>query len=1386
MRALQSLAAALSAASVALLTCTLGTLAAKAYTRNAASPSYRSSDVCPERCETSGPNTGNWSTYPSLDKIAKCHDTMFYSFSLYDPIDEGGLNHRIHACSSSGPDFGSLPVNETVWTASTAAESLDVKLEMGWFKEGFGLAKAGIRSIIKQLRAYVQGGHGNAEGKPFMLYGKTGAATVGVYIGPGLLNQGLAQDALRIFQDNLLSLNVSAPSMAMQLCGPEYGASHTFGVIATSGATFAPPQEAMQSWANGICLEFAGSTTFTGTVELAAPLQPIGTAVAASRRRRSHSHHQSARSGDLHRRAECTTVQAVFGDDCDSLAAKCGLTYAEFVEINDEKDFCINLKPKQHACCDEGDLPDFSPSPNEDGSCFSNTVTGDNNCDSLAAEYSLTMDELKEYNKNTWGFSGCDPLFEHSIICLSEGSPPFPAPIANAICPPGTAEKGTYGCISNCGIDIKQGDGTGAITIGYYQGYCLSRDCLYQDPLQIDTSKYTHLHFGRILSFGGWAFSTEADTYMILRNGVKPENRLTMATKIADSIKEHNLDGVGIDWEYPGAPDLPTFDPGTEEDGPNYLAFLVVPKNLLPGKSVAIAAPASYWYLKQFPIEQTSKIVDYIVYMTYDLHGQWDAHNSNSQEGCETGNCLHSQAGVPGTKVVVGVTSYGRSFKMAQAGCDGPGCTFTGDRLNSNAMKGRCTGTAGYIADAEIAEILEDSSRVTRHFVDSSSHSDILVYDETEWVGYMSSSTKSARTALYKDWGLGGTSDWASDLQAFHATPKPNPNWLSLKTKVAADLGPFVDETRNGNWTDFDCDHDYVKYSMRVYPDQRWRELGCEAAWEDMVRIYKDVNKPQRNMTWWESFVDTFHIGKGANCGQITQDSCIKPPTGCHDGANSDTSGPAAYLIYNSLASIHMMYKDYYDALTVATTQSVFELDLMEDTFAPIPPPEDNEWKLLLIDLITLGTLGTTAPLFNSVLRRAPWFRVGNRLDNGRDTTMTLIGQSTTISKDVLPSSEEYWTPQHQNNFTGYLGNVIGMWQNMSTIALDQLFDGKDKNLQILHETITGGKLIEGKSDLPAEGDEDTDQNNLVANIKKIFYGYSIPALWKESKAHVFILEAGHFCEDGPKMGDYISDDNMELTGACVKDYQYYLVYPKGDAGSCYEDCNTEGYCEMICNESKFSAPPGIDALGSGSFGGIKVSDLVIGAVETWLDNEKENIAQPGDGDAKDQLTIDKLLNVDITVPGYVRIPVCKADRAYQSWDTANPDSSENWPCDLPPGINECDDSTFEDETSDASPLVEDCLQIIKNIEEDGSTDFTMQVAGMPHRQILQHATCAFGVEATKQDGNVNFKVGGQDVINIINDAVNKFGGKKIGAKGEMKCNGNMHDQDVMWGIYHD
>lgn len=150
-----------------------------------------------------------------------------------------------------------------------------------------------------------------------------------------------------------------------------------------------------------------------------------------------------------------------------------------------------------------------------------------------------------------------------------------------------------------------------------------------------------------------------------------------------------------------------------------------------------------------------------------------------------------------------------------------------------------------------------------------------------------------------------------------------------------------------------------------------------------------------------------------------------------------------------------------------------------------------------------------------------------------------------------------------------------------------------------------------------------------------------------------------------------------------------------------------------------------------------------------------------------------------------MRIPVCSPERAFRSWDKAKKGGTENWPCDVLTGKDTCGDSTFENDTSGGSPLVEDCLQIIKNIEGDTDDDYTTEI--VTQRELLWYGTCAFCVEATKVNGNANFVVGGQDVIDIINEAVKRFGDSdgRVGAKGDMDCNGNIKQQPVKWGIYH-
>lgn len=55
-------------------------------------------------------------------------------------------------------------------------------------------------------------------------------------------------------------------------------------------------------------------------------------------------------------------------------------------------------------------------------------------------------------------------------------------------------------------------------------------------------------------------------------------------------------------------------------------------------------------------------------------------------------------------------------------------CEFTGTSTESDATPGRCTKTAGYLAYAELTEILKKRDNV-QLFYDGASNSDIMLYD---------------------------------------------------------------------------------------------------------------------------------------------------------------------------------------------------------------------------------------------------------------------------------------------------------------------------------------------------------------------------------------------------------------------------------------------------------------------------------------------------------------------------------------------------------------------------------------------------------------------------------------------------------------------------------
>lgn len=143
-----------------------------------------------------------------------------------------------------------------------------------------------------------------------------------------------------------------------------------------------------------------------------------------------------------------------------------------------------------------------------------------------------------------WGWCGTTPDF-----CT-------PTPADSGA--PGTARPGTNGCISNCGTDlVNNGSPPDQFrTVGYYEGFNYERKCMHMDASSIvfSATPYTHIHFAfgtlnadfsinmthvqsqfdhfaaqsgfkKILSFGGWDFSTDPSTYTRFRDSTKPENR---------------------------------------------------------------------------------------------------------------------------------------------------------------------------------------------------------------------------------------------------------------------------------------------------------------------------------------------------------------------------------------------------------------------------------------------------------------------------------------------------------------------------------------------------------------------------------------------------------------------------------------------------------------------------------------------------------------------------------------------------------------------------------------------------------------------------------------------------------------------------------------------
>jgi chitinase len=217
-----------------------------------------------------------------------------------------------------------------------------------------------------------------------------------------------------------------------------------------------------------------------------------------------------------------------------------------------------------------------------------------------------------------------------------------------------------------------------------------------------------------LVSVGGWGADGFSDA------ALTDASRTTFAESAAQLIAQQQLDGVDLDWEYPGLP-----GPGIRhrpEDERNFTLLLQAVRARLDrlagehhrsgGDAYLItAALADGEFVSHIELGRVGAVLDWINLMTYDFHNSLtpttghhaalyrSATAALGERSVDAAVAQFLAAGVPADKLVVGVPFYGRAFADVVAnhhGLDQRYGRYEGDHAWSQLL-GEFIGRNGYV-----------------------------------------------------------------------------------------------------------------------------------------------------------------------------------------------------------------------------------------------------------------------------------------------------------------------------------------------------------------------------------------------------------------------------------------------------------------------------------------------------------------------------------------------------------------------------------------------------------------------------------------------------------------------------------------------------------------
>ncbi|XOK60050.1 glycosyl hydrolase family 18 protein [Paenibacillus elgii] len=197
---------------------------------------------------------------------------------------------------------------------------------------------------------------------------------------------------------------------------------------------------------------------------------------------------------------------------------------------------------------------------------------------------------------------------------------------------------------------------------------------------QLIKLKKANPHLKTLISVGGWSWSNRFSDV-----AADPATRSNFAKSAVDFIRKYQFDGVDLDWEYPVSGGL-AGNSKRPEDKQNFTLLLQAVRNELNAAGAAdgkqylltIASGAGPNYVNNTELSKIAQTLDWINIMTYDFHGGWESksgHNAplyfdpadNSEDpvnfNVDKAVANHLNAGVPASKLVLGIPYYGKGWQ---------------------------------------------------------------------------------------------------------------------------------------------------------------------------------------------------------------------------------------------------------------------------------------------------------------------------------------------------------------------------------------------------------------------------------------------------------------------------------------------------------------------------------------------------------------------------------------------------------------------------------------------------------------------------------------------------------------------------------------------------